>query len=77
MWYIFEYNLHSQKMTRIKLTYRCPKGLTLNYVQQQAPQPPTSSESEGSDDTKGTRNDITANIESMHEEPTNENNQNQ
>ena len=52
-------------MTRIKLTCWRPKGLTLNYIQQQAPEPPTSSESEGSDDTEATRNDISADIESM------------
>ena len=36
------------------------------------PHNPTSSESEGSDDTEATRNDISADIESMQEEPVNE-----
>ena len=36
------------------------------------PHNPTSSESEGSDDTEAIRNDISADIESMQEEPVNE-----
>ena len=36
------------------------------------PHNPTPSESEGSEDTEATRNDISADIESMQEEPVNE-----
>ena len=37
-------------MTRIKITSRQRKGLKLNYIQHQVPQPPTASNSEGSDE---------------------------
>ena len=53
-------------MTRIKITSQQRKGLKLNYVQHQAPQPPTASNSEGSDDKMTTNNDSSDNIESAN-----------
>ena len=44
-------------MIRIKITSRQQKRLKLIYVQHQIPQPPTASNSEGSDDKMTTSND--------------------
>ena len=55
-------------MTRIKITSRQRKGLKLNYIQHQVPQPPTASNSEGSDDKMTTSNDSSDNIESVQME---------
>ena len=55
-------------MTKIKITSQQRKGLKLNYVQHQAPQPPTASNSEGSDDKMTTSNDSSDNIESVQME---------
>ena len=57
-------------MTRIKITSRQRKGLKLNYVQHQVPQPPTASNIEGSDDQMTTSNDKFDNIESVQMECT-------
>ena len=52
-------------MTRIKITSQQRKGLKLNYVQYQVPQPPTASNNEGNDDKMTTSNDSSDNIESV------------
>ena len=55
-------------MIRIKITSRQQKRLKLSYVQHQIPQPPTASNSEGSDDKMTTSNDSSDNIESVQME---------